>query len=400
MIRLAVIGLGLRAASLIKLAMEIDREVVLSAVADPYPDVARANLKNEGVDFSATRFVDTTDELIRHADDYDGWIVGTRCNLHTPIAVKLAPLGLPLFLEKPVSITTAQLEELAEAFRDRDEKVVVSFPLRMTPLCQRVNEIVQSGRLGTINQVVAFNDVPYGGVYFGQWYRDHETTGGLWLQKATHDFDYINHLLDARPMVIAATSTRKVYGGHEPADLRCSQCTKTELCPESPINILKRGDDGGMGQGDHACAFSESIRNQDAGSAMVMYDDATQLTYTQNFVSRRSAGRRGARITGYYATLDFDWYTESIRVIEHHGQAVDQIHVPVAEGHHGGDHVLVKNFLHVIRGQAPSKATLQDGLLSTAMCLAARESAATGSFQPIRVPGEMAHTRSCPSRMP
>ena len=397
MIRLAVIGSGLRAASLVKLAQEIDPAVRLSAVADPDGDNARGCLKKERVDFQDTRFFDSADQLIEQADSYDALMLGTRCDLHTPIAVKLAPLNLPLFLEKPVSISMAQLVQLEEAFRGRDQKVVVSFPLRMTPLCQRVNEIVQSGRLGVINQVAAFNDVPYGGVYFGQWYRDHKITGGLWLQKATHDFDYINHLLDATPLVISATSTRKVYGGSEPADLKCSNCPKTELCPESPVNILKRGDDGGMGEGDHACAFSDSIENQDAGAAMVMYDDATQLSYSQNFVSRRSAGRRGARITGYYATLDFDWYTENIRVTEHHGQAVDNIHVPVAVGHHGGDHVLVKNFLHVIHGQAESKSTLEDGLVSAAMCLAARESASTGTFQQVRVPGRSmngAHTKS------
>ncbi len=393
MIRLAVIGSGLRSSSLVKLAQEMDREVRLVAVADPDGQGARAQLRKDGVVFDDARFYDSADELIEHADEFDGLMLGTRCDLHTPIAVKLAPLGLPLFLEKPVSITMAQLTELEEAFRGRDQKVVVSFPLRMTPLCQRVNEIVQSGRLGVVNQVVAFNDVPYGGVYFGQWYRDHKTTGGLWLQKATHDFDYINHLLDATPMVISATSTRKIYGGDEPADLKCSSCTRTELCPESPSNILKRGDDGGMGKADHACAFSRSIQNQDAGAAMVMYDDATQLSYTQNFVSRRGAGRRGARITGYYATLDFDWFTEKIRVTEHHGQAVDDIHVPVAEGHHGGDHVLIKNFLHVIRGQAKSKSTLDDGLLSAAMCLAARESASTGTFQQVRVPGKSVTSR-------
>jgi predicted dehydrogenase len=387
MIRLAVIGSGFRAASLVKLLMEMDPDVRLAAVADPDGDSAKAHLRGEGVGFDDTRFFDSVDELIEHADGFDALMLGTRCDLHTPIAVKLAPLGLPLFLEKPVSITFEQLAGLSSAFAGRDQKVVVSFPLRMTPLCQRVNEIVQSGRLGVINQVVAFNDVPYGGVYFGQWYRDHKTTGGLWLQKATHDFDYINHLLDATPLAISATSTRRVFGGSEPADLHCSTCTKTELCPESPANILKRGDDGGMGKQDHACAFSCSIENQDAGAAMVMYDDATQLSYTQNFVSRRSAARRGARITGYYATLDFDWFTEKIRVTEHHGQAVDDIHVPVVEGHHGGDSVLIKNFLHVIRGQAESKSTLEDGLLSAAMCLTARESAATGSFQKIIIPG-------------
>src|SRR3546814_15437632 len=63
-----------------------------------------------------------------------------------------------------------------------DLSVVVSLPQRVTPLLQAVLEVVRSGRLGTINQVQAFNYVNYGGVYFGQWYRYYATTGGLWLQ--------------------------------------------------------------------------------------------------------------------------------------------------------------------------------------------------------------------------
>ena len=46
-------------------------------------------------------------------------------------------------------------------------------------------EIVDSGRLGVVNQVQAVNNVPYGGVYYARsTYRDFDVTGGMWLQKA------------------------------------------------------------------------------------------------------------------------------------------------------------------------------------------------------------------------
>ena len=273
---------------------------------------------------------------------------------------------------------------------------MVSFPLRMTPLFQRVREIVMSGRLGVINQVQAYNYVPYGGVYFGQWYRDFEITGGLWLQKATHDFDYINQLVQSSPETIAAVGSHRIYGGKMPPGLRCSTCDHTETCPESPRSIADRGDDGGMGLGDHDCAFSSSIRHHDSGSALIRYANGVHAAYSHNFVSRRSAASRGARVTGYRATLHFDWYHESITVIDHHSASVDQIKLPASEDHNGGDVVLARNFIDVIRGGAKSQSRLADGILSATMCVAAQLSEDNGTFESIVSP--MPHWRDDGSR--
>lgn len=391
MVRLAVIGLGARAADVLAQMRQLDASVELAAVADPDGERVWQRLERLGIPLEETKIYPSTDALLEYAEHYDGVLIGTRCHLHTPIAVRVAATRLPLFLEKPVAISWEQLTSLREAFRSREHTVVVSFPLRYTPLFAQVVEIARSGRLGVINQVQAVNNVPYGGVYFGQWYRNYDQSGGLWLQKATHDFDYINHLIGTSPTMIAATSTQKVYGGDMPHDLKCSACDLVETCLESPKNIRLRGDDGGMYMGssdksDHWCAFGKEICNQDAGSALILYEDGTHASYSQNFLTRRSAYRRGAVVTGYTATLEFNWATESIRVIDHHLDRVDHIKVRANTSHSGGDHALAKNFLDVIRGQAKPDATLHDGLLSAAMCLSARESSLRHTFQPIQSP--------------
>src|SRR5439155_16963488 len=126
--------------------------------------------------------------------------------------------------EKPVAISSEQIAALRSAYLGREDTVVVSFPLRLTAHVQMALRIIRSGRLGAINQVQAVNNVPYGGVYFGQWYRSYEKTGGLWLQKATHDFDYITHMLGSRPTLITAMHSRLAYGGSMPPELHCSGC--------------------------------------------------------------------------------------------------------------------------------------------------------------------------------
>jgi predicted dehydrogenase len=164
--------------------------------------------------------------MLGHAGDLDALMIGTRCNIHTPMAVKAASTGLPLYLEKPVAISQEQIAALRDAYRGREKSVVVSFPMRVTPLFQAVMEVVESGRLGVVNQVQAVNYVPYGGVYYArETYRDFDVTGGMWLQKATHDFDYLNALLGV-PTAVSAVMTRKAYGGGMPHDLRCSACDR------------------------------------------------------------------------------------------------------------------------------------------------------------------------------
>jgi predicted dehydrogenase len=392
MIRLGVIGAGLRASQMLARMHHSDPEVRVVAVADPDATGAQTSLSTAGAPAENARFFPSAEALLAEADHLDGIVLGTRCNLHAPLAVKAASAGLPLYLEKPVGITMEQLRVLREAYAGRETSVVVAFPLRMSPLFQKVMEVIRSGRLGVVNQVFAYNFVGYGGVYYGQWYRDFDIVGGLWLQKATHDFDYINRLVGCAPTFVAATQTQKIYGGDLPENLRCSECDQTAACPESPANIAIRGDDGGMGFEDHWCAFSKSIRNHDAGAALIGYSDGTHASYSQNFVSRRSAHARGARVTGYEATMEFDWTKGTVRIIEHHGNKIDEIKVPMQEGHAGGDEELSRNFLAVVRKEEPSQSTLTDGILSAAMCLAARASAETGTFRPVRVPGPRAHS--------
>ena len=195
----------------------------------------------------------------------------------------------------------------------------------------------------------------------------------MWLQKATHDFDVINQIL-GRPTAITAMMSRKVYGGDKPHDLSCSQCPIAETCFESPQGLERRGDQL-VKLGDHPCVFGDGIKHQDAGSALIMYDGGAHASYSQNFVSRQSAATRGAVITGYKATVSFDWYTQTIRVVDHLDDRVDKMTVRATTGHMGGDEVLARNFVDVCLGRDEAHADLGAGLLSAAMCLAARESA-------------------------
>jgi predicted dehydrogenase len=364
--RLAVIGLGKRALGMCKAMARIDPDFRLAGVVDPTHENTASRLEEVKADPSQVAMLTSVDELIKRRSDFDGIFIGTRCILHTPIAVSVASAGLPVFLEKPVAITHEQLSELSSAYQGREKQVLVSFPLRLTNLFEEALAIVKSGRLGVINQIQAFNNVPYGDVYYQTWYRDFRENGGLWLQKATHDLDYVNLLAQSTPVSVAAMISRQVYD-HPTAPQDIAQVLKDKgQVPDCPVT------------------------HQDSGSSLLMYDNGLHAVYTQNFVTRESAGRRGAIVTGHAGTLEFDWVTNIIRVVDHLRKRVDTIHIDPKghdDGHGGGDGKLAQNFIHMMKGQALAVSDLNDGILSAAACLAARESANTHTFQAVNLPG-------------
>src|SRR4051812_19519759 len=100
MFRIGIIGAGTRAAWIAACARAQEPDVSL-AIADPNPELARHRLTAARVDHEGAKFFPSADALLAHADALDGVIIGTRCDLHAPMALKVAPTGLPLFLEKP-----------------------------------------------------------------------------------------------------------------------------------------------------------------------------------------------------------------------------------------------------------------------------------------------------------
>ena len=386
MLRVAVIGLGARSSGMVAQMCKNFEDARLVAVADPNQQTVRAHMKHHELPQDSVKFYDDADQLLEHAEQYDGIMIGTQCHMHTPMAIKVLPTELPLFLEKPVAMSHEQMHALADAWRGNEHRVVVSFPLRVTPVFNTAMEILRSGRLGTINQLQAYNNVSYGGVYYGEWYREYDRTGGLWLQKATHDFDYLTQVVGCPPKTVTAMMTQKIYGGDKPHDLRCSACDETATCPESPEAHRRRDDSTGMDPEDHWCVYGSKVKNQDAGSAIIRYEDDTIASYDQNFVSRRTAAQRGVIVTGYDATMEFGWYPSAVHVIDHHSPRVDHIECPAYGGHGGGDDPLLRAFVAMMRDKQPSAANLTDGLLSVAMCLAARDACENQSVQKITPP--------------
>lgn len=381
MLEICVIGFGARAEGLLRNFNTFEMGVSLTGVVDQKEEEAGAHIKNAGFDPGKVQFFQDIDEMLLRMKP-DGVVVSTRCDSHTDIAVQVMKHSIPMLLEKPVAISRGQLDLLQGAAAGYRAETLVSFPLRVSHLCELSKEIIDSGRIGTVEQVQAVNNVTYGRVYYKDWYRNERITGGLFLQKATHDLDYINYILGQRPVLIGAMASKQVYKGNNPAGLTCDNCGETKSCPESPYSLKNHQyDEESFGTG---CSFAVDTGNHDSASILTQYESGMHSVYTQNFIVRKDAAKRGARFIGYQGTLEFDWITGIVKVYSHTSPRNETYEVKNNHlFHYGGDKVLCENFCEVMRGSAPSKAPLASGILSAGMCLLADESSRSHLFYPI-----------------
>ena len=375
MLKLGVIGYGKRANDIWAKSMKDLGLVELAAIADPE---AEAIKQKYGEEFKNCKFYTDATEMLDN-EKLDGVLVATRCNLHTKYAKLVAKYDIPLFLEKPVSVTDEEIAELEEIVPKMNDKTVVCFPLRLSQIVETVKDIIDRGCIGEIAQVQAYNNVNYARGYYHGWYRDESITGGLFLQKSTHDLDYINYVIGQKaPQTICAMESKMVFKGEHPANLKCADCPEKLDCPESLYSISQY--DAKYARPGNMCCFAKDTGNHDSATIMMQYENGLHAVYTQNFVARKSAGKRGARFIGYKGTVEFDFNTKSVRFVDHMSDRVDNIIVDNTRSHSGGDIRLIYNFINVMRGVDVSHSPLSEGILSAKMCLAAKKSAQTKTF--------------------
>ncbi len=383
--KIGVIGFGGRLGDLIQnVLLELGMDVKIAAVADTDLTAVRGRLRHPGLTADGIRFYTDAREMLDN-EELDGCMIGTRCNTHTPYAVEVLRRNIPLFLEKPVSVTMEQLRALDAAGKATAAQTVVSFPLRASLPVRKAKAIIDSGEIGEVQHVQAWNNVPYGAGYYHTWCRDESVTGGLFLQKATHDLDYIQYILGHRPMELCAMESKQIYKGDKPAGLRCPDCPEERTCPESEWFMTTYKADHSHGD---LCCFSTATGNHDSASVLIRYDTGMHVCYSQNFFARKNAQLRGARFLGYKGTLEFDWYTGEL-LVHKHDEPVDVCYKLdlTASSHFGGDKQLMLNFCGVMAGTENSESPLEDGIASALLCLKAVESAREHRFAEVRLDG-------------
>jgi len=148
-IRLAGLGTGGRCTYLLGLAAKAGAEIV--AACDVY-EPRRAAIKQKLAPHAA-EYVDYRQALERK--DIDAVVIGSPDHWHVPMTIDAVQAGKDVYVEKPVSHTIEEGEQLEKAMAASRQVVQVGYQQRSWEHFKAAREVVASGKLGKITLILA-----------------------------------------------------------------------------------------------------------------------------------------------------------------------------------------------------------------------------------------------------
>lgn len=129
--------------------------------------------------------------------------------LHKRYAIEAANRGKHILCEKPIALSTSDVDEILAAVKKAGVTFMVAQVLRFFAHYSAAREVVLSGALGEIIFVTAqrLSEPPR----WGEWFRDPEQSGGALFDLHIHDLDYLLWLFGA-PDSLFATGVRSAGG--------------------------------------------------------------------------------------------------------------------------------------------------------------------------------------------
>jgi UDP-N-acetylglucosamine 3-dehydrogenase len=173
--------------------------VHLNAYAD-IPDVevvgvadARVESAVAGAAIVGARHYASYDELVA-AEDVEVVDVCLPTAFHREIAVRAAGEGRHVILEKPISRTIEDAQEILDAFSNDGPRLFVGHVVRFFPEYVGIKEKIDAGDLGTVGVVRTSRRSPFL-LGWNDWYADWRVSGGVLLDLVIHDFDFLRWAL-------------------------------------------------------------------------------------------------------------------------------------------------------------------------------------------------------------
>ena len=140
----------------------------------------------------------------------DAVIISNPTSLHLDIAIPAAHCGCHILLEKPISHSMEQVEELEQAVRQNEVKVLVGFQFRFHPGLQKVKQLLEQEAIGEPLSARA-----HWGEYLPNWhpwedymqgYAARPDLGGGVVLTLSHPLDYLRWFLGEVESVWGLTS--------------------------------------------------------------------------------------------------------------------------------------------------------------------------------------------------
>jgi predicted dehydrogenase len=288
--RVALVGTGIRGVTMWG-----------TGVAKPYADLVefvglcdinrkRVEVGKQIIGVDCITFTDF-DRMVKETKP-ETIIVTTKDSTHDQFIIRAMELGCDVITEKPMTTDEKKCQAILDAEKKYGKKITVTFNYRYSAIAEKIKEILTSGTIGPVTSVDFhwYLDVQHGADYFRRWHAYKESSGSLWVHKATHHFDMINWALEADPVEVSAFGELKNYGRN--GKLRGKNCRtcphKTEckfywdMTKNQMLMKLYAECESEDGYLRDACVYREDINIWDTMTANVKYSNGALMSYSLN----------------------------------------------------------------------------------------------------------------------
>lgn len=341
-------------------------------------------------------------------------VIATPDRVHVRQALRAMELGYHLLLEKPISDDRGELSALLAAQERSGCKVVICHELRYAKGFAKCAEILRAGSLGKLYAIDASERVR-----FFHWAQAYVRGIGSFLEhgysaifaKCSHDLDLLQAYAESECDTVSSVGDRSFFipeNAPTGATERCLDCPHASTCAYSaktiyidnwhkageptfvwPYNkvclqvpLTEEGIREGLCNGPYGkCVFTASTDMVDHQFVQMTFKNGVKASLKMIFAADEGAGRR---ISFYcqYGELILDERTDSIEILpfgkEKQILSIAELAKNSADGHGGGDMLLVDELYGIICEGKKQLTSLKESVESHLMGIAAEESRKNG----------------------
>jgi len=260
-VRLGVLGAGLFANATLLPAIKKIPEIALVGIASASGMHAQHSASKFGFSYACS-----DDDQILNDPAINTVAILTRHDTHTDLALRALRAGKHVFVEKPLSVTREQLDQVSEQLANNgDNLLMVGFNRRFAPLA------LQLGRfLARRNEpIYAHYRVNAGYIPLNHWTHDPQQGGGRIIGEGCHFVDFISFLVGACPLSVSAQRLPDQNKYHE------DNVSMTFNFPDGSIGVVDY-----LANGDKS--FAKERVEVFCGGRIAVLDDYRSLEMVEN----------------------------------------------------------------------------------------------------------------------
>ncbi len=202
-LRHAIIGVGALVFNMHRPALELP-STALAAVCDIRPEIGQERADELGTPF----YTDYRQMLAEVQPDLT--VIMTPHYLHAQMAIDALRAGSHVLVEKPMATQVADADRMVQTAQETGRLLAVNLQQRLRPEVRAAYQLIQQGRLGTLQRVNLVMPWPRSYRYYslGDWRATWwGEGGGVLLNQAPHDLDLVCHLAGMPKRVISWNRT-------------------------------------------------------------------------------------------------------------------------------------------------------------------------------------------------